>query len=978
MKALGSKWCKWLAADMGWLGVKKVVEWMACRVMHWKKNYKKNEVTVQKAVFELYTKPTEVPDRICGEPLAVLHLGTASNRRWYDLNGWYNPVPPATGPCDPATANVADMTYSMWAAVDDVIDALFGGPARNLLEGNSRPDLTATERDELLEDVAREITSLWQTDEIRRRRPSPLDEARGGLHIVEQSLWSAVPRLLRRLSSALVAVTGKPLPLDAAPISIGTWMGGDRDGNPSVTAAVTRDVSYLAQWMAADLYLREVDALRFELSMGTGNAEITEYARALKGGVGHGGSGHPPVRSVSLQRRRSQRGYGEEESRLDRTRPFPGGSADGGHLCGVGDLQLRPIGDLLEMEDHTDTEESESSGADDSAHGGMAFQPGSTAGAGPAAHPAAAVGSSQDGAPMELSLGAQNQGESDVAMVSPLPGAATLAALAEAKTTSAGAGQSTAGDKAGSDGLDARSRVEGLLHPASLLNVWHAPYKTVLTECHHKLVNTRRRLELMLAGQAVTLAPSCSTAGGDGSSSGGDYYETKEQLLAPLLMCYRSLHDCEGGAIADGRLLDLIRRVHAFGMCLMKVDLRQERERHTQALDEITRHLGLGSYARWDEDARLAWLARELAGRRPLIPVDMPMSDDVREVLDTFCVAAALGPTHLGAYVISMARSASDVLAVELLQKEARALVANEHGRGHPVRIGAHRHRLPPATSLRVVPLFETVGDLRNAGGVLRQLLSNAWFRDHLVKEHGAHQEVMVGYSDSGKESGRLCASWELYRCQQEIVAVLDATLSEAHAVPARWHELMDRLASTSRAVYRSYVYDNPLFLKYFHEATPIDELADLNIGSRPARRSSAGDVGSLRAIPWIFAWTQTRFILPAWLGVGEALEEASSAGFLPDLQHMYEVWPPFRSTIDLLEMVLVKVEPSVAARYDQQLVSQDAAPIGEELRRSYHKAVALVLAVSRHQKLSQSNKSLRRIIENRNPYLDPINILQL
>lgn len=148
----------------------------------------------------------------------------------------------------------------------------------HLLERNDRGDLTHEDKDQLIEDLVREITSLWQTDEIRRRKPTPVDEARGGLHIVEQTLWKAVPQYLRRVSNALKRHTGKPLPLTATPIKFGSWIGGDRDGNPNVTAKVTRDVCFLARWIAADLYLREIDGLRFELSMMNCSQKLADYA----------------------------------------------------------------------------------------------------------------------------------------------------------------------------------------------------------------------------------------------------------------------------------------------------------------------------------------------------------------------------------------------------------------------------------------------------------------------------------------------------------------------------------------------------------------------------------------------------------------------------------------------------------------------------------------------------------------------------
>lgn len=218
-------------------------------------------------------------------------------------------------------------------------------------------------------------------------------------------------------------------------------------------------------------------------------------------------------------------------------------------------------------------------------------------------------------------------------------------------------------------------------------------------------------------------------------------YDAVDDLLAPLTAIYWSLWECGSGIIAEGRLLDLIRRVAAFGLCLMRIDLRQDAARHTAALDAVTAAIGAPSYAAMDEPARVAFLAAELAGRRPLIPRGAQLPPDDAEVVDTFRVAAALGPTSLGAYVISMATQPSDVLAVQLLMREA-ALSADPP--------------LPPA-ALRVVPLFETLADLDGAGASLDALLGVPWYRDHVAAVHGNHQEVMVR---RGNEAGAGAFVW--------------------------------------------------------------------------------------------------------------------------------------------------------------------------------------------------------------------------
>ncbi|KAK7838958.1 phosphoenolpyruvate carboxylase 4 [Quercus suber] len=381
---------------------------------------------------------------------------------------------------------------------------------------------------------------------------------------------------------------------------------------------------------------------------------------------------------------------------------------------------------------------------------------------------------------------------------------------------------------------------------------------------------------------------------------------------------------------------------------------------------------------------------------------------------------------------------ASDVLAVELLQKDARLAVSGELGRPCP------------GGTLRVVPLFETVKDLRAAGLVIRKLLSIDWYREHIIKNHNGHQEVMVGYSDSGKDAGRFTAAWELYKAQEDVVAacneygikvtlfhgrggsigrgggptylaiqsqppgsvmgslrsteqgemvqakfglpqtavrqleiyttaVLLATLRPPQPPrEEKWRNLMEEMSEISCQNYRSVVYENPEFLAYFHEATPQAELGFLNIGSRPTRRKSSTGIGHLRAIPWVFAWTQTRFVLPAWLGVGAGLQGVCEKGHTDDLKAMYKEWPFFQSTIDLIEMVLGKADIPIAKHYDEVLVLESRQELGSKLRRELLAAGKYVLVISGHEKLSENNRILRRLIESRLPYLNPINMLQV
>lgn len=409
-------------------------------------------------------------------------------------------------------------------------------------------------------------------------------------------------------------------------------------------------------------------------------------------------------------------------------------------------------------------------------------------------------------------------------------------------------------------------------------------------------------------------------------------------------------------------------------------------------------------------------------------------------------MAAQLGRQCLSAYVISMATRASDVLAVELLQREAYLLAKADEG------VHASSSSLPPQhLTLRVAPLFETLSDLNAAAGIMKRLYALPWYRKQLEEVHGGHQEIMLGYSDSGKDAGRLAAAWALYRSQEELVAVskeagIKLTLFHGRGgtigrgggpmlmaiqsqppgsvqgslriteqgemvqakfgVPAvaqrqldiynnavllatldppkppkdvSWRQIMDDMSQFSCAAYRSIVFEDPVFIRYFQHATPQEELANLNIGSRPTRRKAGADVTTLRAIPWIFAWTQTRMILPAWLGVADGINAVVKDGNRSILRDMYEHWPFFQSVIDLIEMVLTKADMRIATMYDLHLVTDpEEKAMGECLRQRYNETVAAILSITGHARLGDNNPTLRNLIAMRNPHVDPVNVIQV
>ncbi|MFL1467234.1 phosphoenolpyruvate carboxylase [Marinobacter sp. DUT-3] len=677
-------------------------------------------------------------------------------------------------------------------------------------------DLLPAERDEIVNRLAQLISEAWHTDEIRHERPTAVDEAKWGFAVIENSLWQALPRFLRSLDLSLTEVTGQGLPLDAAPIRIASWMGGDRDGNPNVTHQVTREVFLLGRWMAADLYLRDIQALRAELSMWQANDEL----KALAG-----------------------------ESR--------------------------------------------------------------------------------------------------------------------------------------------------------------EPYRYILAGLRDRLIKTRDWAEAGVNG---------------GSGDDRDILFENRDFIEPLEICYRSLVDCGLENIANGPLLDTIRRAHTFGLTLIRLDIRQEASRHAQAVAEMVDYLGLGDYLSWTEEQRQQFLLKELQGRRPLVPRHWEASEEVREVLATCEVIARQTPEALGSYVISMASKPSDVLSVILLLRES--------GMTFP---------------MRVVPLFETLDDLTGAPDSMAALYDVEWYRNYC----GGRQEVMIGYSDSSKDAGQLMAAWAQYQAQEKLTAVaarygvhltlfhgrggtvgrgggpanrailsqppgsvngsfriteqgemirfkfglprlaeqsltlyttavVEATLAPPPEPEPHWRETMDWLTERSLKAYRDVVREDPDFVPYFRQVTPEQALGKLALGSRPARRKPSGGVESLRAIPWIFAWTQMRLMLPSWLGSDVALEEAARNDRLPVLREMMSGWPFFRTYVDMLEMVLAKADLRIASYYEQTLVEdEDLKKLGGSLRERLNGCIDRLLELKDQQTLLEGEPVFAHSMRVRNPYTDPLHYLQ-
>lgn len=681
----------------------------------------------------------------------------------------------------------------------------------------ARNDLLGFERDKLQGRLYRLIEEVWTTDEIRVQRPTALDEAKGGMSVIEESLWRAVPDMVRHLDRLCAQLLGQHLDINSSPFTFCSWMGGDRDGNPNVTHKVTEEVVLLGRQRAADMYSQDIAHLTADLSMHAASDELWDT-------------------------------HGNRHSKT--------------------------------------------------------------------------------------------------------------------------------------------------------------PYRDLLGKLNTQLQRTSQWAGAKLAGER--------------RNPPDDLIVNRQQLLQPLLLVHRSLTENGCQHIANGPLIDTIRRINAFGINLSPIDVRQDSEQHVNALDELTLYLDLGSYKEWSEAQRIEFLSNQLKSKRPLFPLSWPKSDETQEVLDTCRVISEQPREVLSHYVISMAKHASDVLAVALLLRESGI-----------------------TWNMPVVPLFETLDDLNRAPQVMNTLWQMHWYQEYTEGQ----ETVMIGYSDSAKDAGKLAATWAQYQAQEKLVALaeqyeikltlfhgrggtvgrgggpvekamasqppgsvkgrirvteqgemirykfgvpqvafnslrtyvsatLTATLAPSPLPKAEWRELIEEMAQRSLKAYRAVIRENALFVPYFRSLTPEQELSKLAIGSRPARRKANGGVESLRAIPWVFAWMQVRLNLPSWLGVYEALNYAVDEK--PALfNEMLEHWPFFSSFLELLEMVLGKADVTVCEHYEQQLVQSEHHPLGQQLRENLQALQALVNNIKGQNELLENDAHLQLSINVRKPYVDPLNYLQ-
>ena len=660
-----------------------------------------------------------------------------------------------------------------------------------------------------------ELTIIWNTDDLKRIKPSPFDEARWGLAIIEDSLWDTIPKVYRRLNSIFVQNMKKGLPKNFNPIEFGSWMGGDRDGNPNVTADVTRKVILLSRWEAAKLYEKALTKI---------------------------------IRSYSMEK------------------------------CSK--KILKSVGKSFE------------------------------------------------------------------------------------------------------------------------------PYRVFLRPLRDKMRITHRSIEQHLVNKKPL--------------DHNNLLSSREEILKPLRVVRESLEQNQNENLASGELLDLMRRAKCFGINLARLDIRQESSRHSQVISEYVKKKYKKNYLKFSENEKIEFLKKQILSKKNQLNKFQFSNRENKEVWSTFKILANEPSECLGAYVISMTNSASDLLSVIFLQKEAN--IKNK---------------------LRVVPLFETLDDLVNAKEIMEKLFSQSWYRKVIKNE----QEVMIGYSDSSKDAGKICASWHQYKAQEEIIklskkyninvtffhgrggspgrgggpiqstlrsqppnsvrgkiritdqgeviqqkygyeplakynlcsyigAVTEATLKPSPVPKASWRSLIEKMSEISKNSYRKNINQSSDFIKYFETVTPHKALGKLSIGSRPSKRKNIDTIKSLRAIPWVFAWTQIRLMLPAWLGSAEALRYSYIKQFRKTLFDMERNWPFFNSMLDILDMVITKADPEISKIYEEHLADESLKRVGKKLRFQFDVIKKLNKKIT-PKEIIAARKQFRTSIGVRNIYSEVLNIVQ-
>jgi phosphoenolpyruvate carboxylase len=561
---------------------------------------------------------------------------------------------------------------------------------------------------------------------------------------------------------------------------------------------------------------------------------------------------------------------------------------------------------------------------------------------------------------------------------------------------------------------------------------------------HRKDEHYRRAIEVIRTRLAKAFSDERGVSEYSAQNSVGGYASPTE-FSADLKIISDSLYQNRSALVARGRIRTLIRAADVFGFHLASLDMRQHSGVHEQVISDLfARGVSKKGYDNLGEQEKRDWLLSELRVSRPLRSTFLEYNDLTRQELKILDAANKLqrgyGAASVTNYVISQANDVSDIFEVALLLKESGGLIAGEN----------------PTSTMNIVPLFETITDLRNSSKVMHALFSNSFYRKLLTSRDNV-QEVMLGYSDSNKDGGFLTANWEIYQAEKQLVEVF-----ETHGVKLRifhgrggtvgrgggpsyeailaqpagsvagqiriteqgeviaskysdpeigrrnletlvaatlqatvisedtdrsetltdYENVLREMAQDSFVSYRSLVFDDPGFVEFFRQSTPIAEIADLNVGSRPASRSKSHRIEDLRAIPWVFSWSLARMMLPGWYGFGSAVEswvKIHGHEAVVKLQHMYRDWAFFNVMLSNMDMVLAKSDLGIARRYSELVQDEDLRNrIFGRIEKEWALSVKWLLKISNQSCLLEKNPSLSRSLQSRSPYIDTLNHLQI
>ncbi len=732
-----------------------------------------------------------------------------------------------------------------------------------LLEEHDSKKMTPRQQQLWQRELESIITLLWRTDAVRHVRPQPVDEIKMGIYYLDEVLYDAIPDLYAEFEELLH--TQYPSVQVPSFLRLGSWIGGDQDGNPFIGADTLLEALQIQRGYIIEHYRSAIQALAQEYSQSLNHSSITQ---ALQG---------------SLEQ------------------------------------------DKLRLPDYD----------------------------------------REFGVPMALE-----------------------------------------------------------------------PYRKKLSFMWKRLEATRSYVPTTNTSPQVL-----STTGDTQKEEYSIAYKSVEELLQDLHLVRESLlADGEDG-LAEGQLSKLIRQVEVFGFHFVALDIRQHSERHAAALAELLCVTGLRQedYTKLNEEERIKILENLLRDPRILSRPGLSLSQSTNHILNTFSTIRqareVFGKKAVTCYIISMSNTLSDLLEVQFFCKEAGI------------------------DDLPIVPLFETILDLRSCVEILEQAFTHRDYRAYL-EQCDSQQQVMLGYSDSSKDGGILTSAWELYKAQGRLAElgrshnigitifhgrggaigrgggpIYEAILGQPpgsvngririteqgemlsfkyglHEIAIRnmelvvtgvvqtsipdvlltkpqthfdvstaWMEILDSLSNRAHSRYRQLIYEDPTFVYFFEKATPILELGLLNIGSRPTRRTTGHSIEELRAIPWVFSWMQSRYVLPSWYGVGSALEEYihEDSEHIAQLQQMYRDWPFLRAFLDNLQMTLSKADMHIAQHYAMLV---DDEPLRQrlswEIQQEYERTQRAVIRIVGGHALLDHAPVLQESIRRRNPYVDPLSYFQV